>query len=57
MLLSAKETMEGIHLQIEGEYVAEKILKEIVEKGFIRKFALEEPSLNDIFIEKVGDFL
>jgi ABC-2 type transport system ATP-binding protein len=50
-----KSTMEGIHLQIEGESVAEKILKEIVNKGFIRKFALEEPSLNDIFIEKVGD--
>ena len=51
----AKLTMEGIHLQIDGEYVAEKILKEIVNNGFIRKFALEEPSLNDIFIEKVGD--
>jgi ABC-2 type transport system ATP-binding protein len=44
-----------VHLQIEGEYIAEKILKEIVNHGFIRKFALEEPSLNDIFIEKVGD--
>ncbi|SDN12574.1 ABC transporter ATP-binding protein [Bacillus sp. OK048] len=51
----ARSTMEGIHLQIDGEDVAEKILKEIVNKGFIRKFALEEPSLNDIFIEKVGD--
>jgi ABC-2 type transport system ATP-binding protein len=50
-----KPTMEGIHLQIEGEYIAEKILKEIVNQGLIRKFALEEPSLNDIFIEKVGD--
>lgn len=50
----AKETPEGIHLQIEGEEVAEQILKEIVGKGFIRKFELEEPSLNDIFIEKVG---
>jgi ABC-2 type transport system ATP-binding protein len=50
-----KITMEGIQLQIDGEPAAEKILKEIVNKGFIRKFALEEPSLNDIFIEKVGD--
>ncbi len=54
-VVKAKPTMEGIHLQIEGEYIAEKILKEIVNQGFIRKFALEEPSLNDIFIEKVGD--
>jgi ABC-2 type transport system ATP-binding protein len=50
----AKMTAEGIHLQISGEQVAEDILKEIVGKGFIRKFVLEEPSLNDIFIEKVG---
>ncbi|MEH7305805.1 ABC transporter ATP-binding protein [Neobacillus drentensis] len=54
-VVRSKPTMEGIHLQIEGEYLSEKILKEIVDKGFIRKFALEEPSLNDIFIEKVGD--
>ncbi|WP_096200424.1 ABC transporter ATP-binding protein [Bacillus sp. FJAT-45350] len=49
-----KQTTQGIHLQIEGEHVAETILKDIVGKGFIRKFELEEPSLNDIFIEKVG---
>lgn len=49
-----KSTPEGVHLQIEGEYIAERILKQIVDKGFIRKFVLEEPSLNDIFIEKVG---
>lgn len=54
-VVKSKQTMEGIHLQIEGEYIAEKILKEIVNLGLIRKFALEEPSLNDIFIEKVGD--
>jgi ABC-2 type transport system ATP-binding protein len=34
--------------------VAEQIFKQIADKGFIRKFQLEEPSLNDIFIEKVG---
>jgi ABC-2 type transport system ATP-binding protein len=50
----ARVTTEGIHLQIVGEQVAEQILKEIVNNGFIRKFVLEEPSLNDIFIEKVG---
>ncbi|CAM3779260.1 ABC transporter ATP-binding protein [Mesobacillus thioparans] len=50
----AKLTAEGIHLQITGEQVAQDILEEIVGKGFIRKFVLEEPSLNDIFIEKVG---
>jgi ABC-2 type transport system ATP-binding protein len=54
-VVKAKVTMEGIHLQINGEEVAGKILKDIVDKGFIRKFALEEPSLNDIFIEKAGN--
>jgi ABC-2 type transport system ATP-binding protein len=54
-VLKARTTMEGIELQVEGEMVAEKILKEIVQNGFIRRFELEEPSLNDIFIEKVGD--
>ncbi|OLS36454.1 ABC transporter ATP-binding protein [Bacillus sp. MRMR6] len=54
-VLKARTTMEGIELQVEGEKVAEKILKEIVQNGFIRRFELEEPSLNDIFIEKVGD--
>jgi len=54
-VVKTRSTTEGVHLQIDGEYVAEKILKDIVNKGFIRKFELEEPSLNDIFIEKVGD--
>lgn len=53
-VLKAKPTAEGIQLQIESEQVAEQILKELVNQGFVRKFALEEPSLNDIFIEKVG---
>ncbi|WP_163101708.1 ABC transporter ATP-binding protein [Peribacillus alkalitolerans] len=49
-----KKITEGAHLQVTGEEVAERLLKEIVSKGFVRKFELEEPSLNDIFIEKVG---
>ncbi|MDP4169177.1 MAG: ABC transporter ATP-binding protein [Bacillota bacterium] len=53
-VVKSRTTTEGIHLQIEGESVAEQILREVASKGFVRKFALEEPSLNDIFIEKVG---
>lgn len=53
-VVKAKRTAEGIHLQIELEEVSQRILAHIANKGFIRKFALEEPSLNDIFIEKVG---
>ncbi|WP_027409897.1 ABC transporter ATP-binding protein [Anoxybacteroides tepidamans] len=53
-VVKAKPTAEGIHLQIEREEVSQHILAHIAGKGFVRKFALEEPSLNDIFIEKVG---
>ncbi|WP_078381567.1 ABC transporter ATP-binding protein [Sutcliffiella halmapala] len=50
----AKNTAEGIILQIDDEAVSQEILKQITGKGNVRKFILEEPSLNDIFIEKVG---
>ncbi|MBB5325357.1 ABC-2 type transport system ATP-binding protein [Anoxybacillus tepidamans] len=53
-VVKAKRTAEGIHLQIEQEEVSQRILAHIANKGFIRKFALEEPALNDVFIEKVG---
>ncbi|WP_349409578.1 ABC transporter ATP-binding protein [Pseudalkalibacillus sp. SCS-8] len=49
-----KETMEGVTLQVESEETSQKIFEMITGKGFVRKFELEEPSLNDIFIEKVG---
>ena len=49
-----KTTMEGKILQVAEEAIAEKILQELVGRGFVRKFELQEPSLNDIFIEKVG---
>src|SRR5690625_1241043 len=49
-----KQLTEGCELQIENEDVSQTIFSALQGKGFIRKFALEEPSLNDIFIEKVG---
>ncbi|WP_078548974.1 ABC transporter ATP-binding protein [Litchfieldia alkalitelluris] len=49
-----KPTGEGVILQVENEEVAQDIFRAITDKGFVRKFILEEPSLNDIFIEKVG---
>ncbi|RIW30927.1 ATP-binding cassette domain-containing protein [Bacillus salacetis] len=50
----AKKTTEGVQLQVESEDIAKDVFNEVVRKGFVRKFELEEPSLNDIFIEKVG---
>ncbi|MGM7700141.1 ABC transporter ATP-binding protein [Pseudalkalibacillus sp. Hm43] len=49
-----KEVTEGVRLQVESEDIAGKIFDMLQGKGFVRKFDLEEPSLNDIFIEKVG---
>ncbi|MFD1849992.1 ABC transporter ATP-binding protein [Oceanobacillus bengalensis] len=49
-----KRVAAGCELQIENEDVSQKIFSELHGKGFVRKFELEEPSLNDIFIEKVG---
>ncbi len=53
-VLTCKQRLEGVELQIENEEVSMVIFKELQGKGFVRKFALEEPSLHDIFIEKVG---
>jgi ABC-2 type transport system ATP-binding protein len=49
-----KGTRDGAILQITSEDVSQEIFQELQGKGFVRKFELEEPSLNDIFIEKVG---
>lgn len=53
-VVKMKEMTEGVELQVESEAIAENVFNEVVSKGFVRKFELEEPSLNDIFIEKVG---
>ncbi|UFU00471.1 ABC transporter ATP-binding protein [Radiobacillus kanasensis] len=50
-----KKVAEGCELQISSEEVSQRVFEALQDKGFIRKFALEEPSLNDIFIEKAGE--
>jgi ABC-2 type transport system ATP-binding protein len=41
-------------LQVKQEEVAQEIFASLQGRGFVKKFELEEPSLNDIFIEKAG---
>lgn len=53
-VLHLKKVTAGCELQIENEAVSQGIFAALQGKGFIRKFDLAEPSLNDIFIEKVG---
>ncbi|HEX6923719.1 MAG TPA: ABC transporter ATP-binding protein [Bacillales bacterium] len=50
-----RKVPEGAELQVTNEAVSQRIFERLSNKGFIRKFELEEPSLNDIFIEKVGE--
>ncbi|MBM7579834.1 ABC transporter ATP-binding protein [Jeotgalibacillus terrae] len=53
-VIKMKKLIGGAILQIENENVSQDILDFLKPKGFIRQFSLEEPSLNDIFIEKAG---
>lgn len=51
---SFKPSIEGGLFQISQERTAHELLRVALTKGDIRYFAIEEPSLQDIFIEKVG---
>lgn len=51
---SFKQTIEGGVFQIGEERIAHELLRSALAKGVIRYFAIEEPSLQEIFIEKVG---
>ncbi|WP_085506877.1 ABC transporter ATP-binding protein [Thalassobacillus devorans] len=53
-VVTSKSVSEGCELQIKNEAAAAHVFEALQGKGFVRLFDLEEPSLNDIFIEKVG---
>jgi ABC-2 type transport system ATP-binding protein len=53
-VLTLEKLRDGATVKVENEKVAEEVFKKIMEKGFVRKFEVEEPSLHDIFIDKVG---
>jgi len=50
-----QQTINGCELQIRDEQVSQGVIAKVKDQGIVRKFELEEPSLNDIFIEKVGE--
>ena len=51
-----KNIDNNYEITIQNEEQAHKLMKKLVEKGIlINKFELKKPSLNDIFIEKVGE--
>lgn len=53
-VLSIAHSVEGAVFQIEEEEVANDLLSVALQAGPIRHFEIEEPSLQDIFIAKVG---
>ncbi|KOF10119.1 sodium ABC transporter ATP-binding protein [Planococcus glaciei] len=48
------KTHDGALFQIADEAVAQRLLEESMKLGALRHFAIEEPSLEEIFIAKVG---
>lgn len=53
-VISVAHSVEGALFQIEKEEVANDLLTAALQAGPIRHFEIEEPSLQDIFIAKVG---
>lgn len=54
-VLKVEENKGTYTLSIEDKEVNSKVFKSISKSKNITKYLLEEPSLNEIFIEKVGD--
>lgn len=51
-----EKKVNSYEIKIKNEQMAQDILKKIVEKGIkIDKFEIKEPSLHQIFIDKVGE--
>ena len=54
-ILNIEQHKRDIRITIENEDIAKDIYKKVIEQGFVRRFQVLEPSLNDIFIDKVGE--
>lgn len=53
-VLGATPTVEGAVYQVDSDTTAESLLTEALKAGPVRQFEIEEPTLQDIFIAKVG---
>lgn len=54
-ILNIEQHKRDTRITIENEDIAKDIYKKVIEQGFVRRFQVLEPSLNDIFIDKVGE--
>ncbi|PTI38737.1 sodium ABC transporter ATP-binding protein [Mammaliicoccus vitulinus] len=50
-----KMTKKGVKFTISDESYAENIYQNVTKLGYLKRFQVAEPSLNDIFIAKVGE--
>lgn len=54
-VLEMKITPKGTLFMIENEQVTHHIYQELQTRGFVRHFEILDPTIQEIFIEKVGD--
>ncbi|WP_147630121.1 ABC transporter ATP-binding protein [Staphylococcus xylosus] len=54
-MIAVERNKREIKATIESEMIAEKIYDVVTQYGFVKRFQVVEPSLNEIFIAKVGD--
>ncbi|EHJ08365.1 ABC transporter ATP-binding protein [Staphylococcus simiae] len=54
-IIDIEHNKRGMTIVIEQEDVAKDIYQVITQHGFVKRFQVQEPSLHDIFIAKVGD--
>ncbi|OEL04197.1 ABC transporter ATP-binding protein [Staphylococcus casei] len=54
-VLQVERNKKEIKVMIESETIAESIYEVVIQYGFVKRFQVVEPSLNEIFIDKVGD--
>lgn len=54
-VLEVTERGSDLEIKIESQDIVDSIFKIVSKKKHITKFVVEEPSLNEIFVEKVGE--
>ena len=54
-VIKVEEKANEFEIQIESKDIISKVFKEVSKSENVTKFLVEEPSLNEIFIEKVGE--
>ncbi|MFD2831469.1 ABC transporter ATP-binding protein [Corticicoccus populi] len=54
-VLDVKRVRNKTTVKIADEQFAEPIFNEVIKLGYFKRFQVQEPSINDIFIAKVGE--